>query len=55
MKIHCNKCGKYLGEVRDATLRNGIVYTCAVCAKPKSPHKSEMPDFLSGLFKGNIK
>ena len=32
MKIEC-ACGKYLGEIRDAKLRNGIVYQCAECAK----------------------
>lgn len=30
-KINC-KCGKYLGEIKDARLARGIVYQCATCA-----------------------
>lgn len=41
-KIHCEKCHKYLGEIRDATLRKGIVYTCSECAKPKYDFASEL-------------
>jgi predicted SprT family Zn-dependent metalloprotease len=31
MKINCQKCKKHLGEIRDATLRKGIVYLCREC------------------------
>jgi len=31
MKIFCNKCKKYLGVIREATLRKGIVYLCKEC------------------------
>lgn len=63
MKIHCDECMKYLGEIRDAKLRNGIVYQCAECAKQarqasaylrmqKASRKGDdMPDFLRGLFR----
>lgn len=40
-KLHCNNCHKYLGEIRDATLRKGIVYTCEDCAKPEYDFASE--------------
>jgi len=29
--IECETCHKHLGEVRDATLRNGIVHLCSSC------------------------
>jgi len=35
MKIYCYICKKYMGEIRDATLRKGTKYLCPECAKPK--------------------
>jgi len=32
MKIYCKHCGKYLGEIRDATLRKGVVFICKECS-----------------------
>lgn len=49
MKIYCAGCNKYLGEIRDATLRKNIVHLCSNCetkrkasdlaerTRPKSP------------------
>jgi phage FluMu protein Com len=52
LNLHCDKCGKYMGEVRDAKLRTGMVVYCAPCnellRKPASP--ASIPDFMSGLF-----
>jgi hypothetical protein len=31
MKIRCSKCGKCLGEIRDGTLRRGVVHLCGEC------------------------
>jgi len=54
VKIQCYKCGKTLGEIRDATLRKHIYHVCYYCAandeKPKKP-SYEMPDFLREIFK----
>ena len=30
-RIFCKGCGKYLGEIRDATLRKEITYLCSSC------------------------
>ena len=30
-RIFCKGCGKYLGEIRDAKLRKGMVYLCQNC------------------------
>lgn len=31
MKINCEKCKKDLGEIRDGSLRKGMVYLCKEC------------------------
>ena len=33
--IYCEDCRKYLGEIREATLRTGIIYLCAPCNKKR--------------------
>ena len=30
-KIYCKPCGKYLGEIRNATLHKKIVFLCDKC------------------------
>ena len=30
-RIFCEGCKQYMGEIRDATLRKGIVYLCTRC------------------------
>jgi protein-arginine kinase activator protein McsA len=35
MKIYCHICHRYMGEIRDGTIRKGTKYVCAECAKPK--------------------
>ena len=30
-RIFCKGCSKYLGEIRDATLRKGIIHLCSLC------------------------
>lgn len=60
MKINCIGCGVYLGEIRDGTLKIGIVYLCSkcnimriasdLCKKPK--YDPEGIDFFKDLFKG---
>ena len=44
MKIYCHKCKKYLGEIRDATIRKGIVYLCRDC------YADGDMDFLRGFM-----
>jgi len=50
-KIHCRKCGAYLGEIRDATIRKGTEYICPECCKPK---KADLPPGFEKLFGGII-
>ena len=30
-KIHCKHCNKFMGELRDASIRNGMVVYCKEC------------------------
>lgn len=48
-KIHCHLCGKYLGDIRDATLRKGTKYICEECTKPV---KLDLPPGFERLFGG---
>jgi hypothetical protein len=54
--INCKKCRKYLGEIRDATLRKGIVYMCEQCSRPepqwKEPQRQEddVLKFMKGFM-----
>lgn len=65
-KIHCKTCGKYLGEIRNATLSKYLVTVCDSCHKANSRQRAKdfmdnhdrgtyntsAPDFMSDLFKG---
>ena len=50
-EIRCHKCGLYLGEIRDATLRKGIKYTCASCVTGNAKRKKETDDLLPPEFR----
>jgi len=58
MKLKCIKCGKYLGEIRDANLRKNITHLCKECTailiKPKQK-KEEVNDFFNEFFKDMFK
>lgn len=55
------KCGKHMGILRDAKIRNGMVVYCAECnaemwrklarADCYIPCDADMPDFLKGIFR----
>jgi transposase-like protein len=47
MKIYCHICNRYMGEIRDGTIRKGTKYVCAECAKPKQDEF----DFVAELKK----
>jgi transposase-like protein len=32
MKIYCHICNRYMGEIRDGTIRKGTKYVCGECA-----------------------
>ena len=57
--VYCNKCGSYLGEIRDAKLKKGMTFACGVCptATPKEKVKrtgdSAVDDLMKifGMFK----
>ena len=54
MDIRCYKCGLYLGEIRDATLRKNIWHICEGCARPKKKDcdlPKEFKDLFGGAFK----
>ena len=47
--LYCQDCRKYMGEIRDASLRKGLVVLCQACAiKPPTP--SDVPDFLRSIM-----
>lgn len=56
--ISCCKCGKHMGEIRDATLRKGWAIVCAMCMPHKSgsahkPVESEVVNDLMSILNGN--
>lgn len=52
-KIECDKCHKHLGEIRDATLRKGIVFICAECKSENNIYSGikDIGDMLKGFGK----
>lgn len=36
-RIHCIKCDKYVGTIRDATLMKGIHFLCPTCGEVPKP------------------
>ena len=54
MKIYCNGCGVYLGEIRDAKLRKNIVHLCKDCFSTyrlkMTPKTNDVPDFLKDIL-----
>lgn len=57
-KIYC-VCGKYMGEIRDATLRKGLMYLCPTCDKKRRaaevaerfrPQSNPVGDFMEAVF-----
>jgi hypothetical protein len=48
MKIHCNKCGFYLGEVlAGSNLHKGIIYLCTECMSEYDTYKG-IADYKHG-------
>jgi hypothetical protein len=58
-QIACAKCSTYLGVIRDAMLRKGIVYLCNVCGAkpkpPKTPNAADVFNFLHNAMNENKK
>ena len=45
MKIYCNRCNKYLGNIKTgSSLRKGIVYLCTECNQAARIAESVMKD-----------
>jgi late competence protein required for DNA uptake (superfamily II DNA/RNA helicase) len=56
-KIYCNKCGCYVGEIRDAKLMVGITYMCRDCSVIRQASSSMFDtdmfgDLFDDIFKG---
>ncbi len=57
-RIFCKGCSNYLGEIRDATLRKGIVHLCSLCETKrlasdlaqKTRGGVDLPDFFNDIF-----
>lgn len=58
-KIYCAGCDTYLGVVRDAKLRKGVVFLCKNCEikrvalelQRKTKPSVDMGDLFGGIFK----
>lgn len=56
--IHCNGCGAYLGEIRDARLRKDMVCYCQLCATEResrpqaNPYSGPMGELFRKAFGG---
>jgi hypothetical protein len=55
MKVNCDKCGVYCGEVRDATLRKGWKIICQSCSEDMKRKAESDYDYLSSVFFGEKK
>jgi len=64
-KIYCQKCKKYLGEIRDAKLRKDIAFLCKDCetqrmalelrfSKTTNSKKGGLEDLLKDFDLGDI-
>lgn len=51
--IYCNKCGCYLGVIRDAKLKKGMTFACGVCptAKPREKFSKSGDTAVDDLLK----
>ena len=54
-ELHCYKCGGYLGEVRDATLKKDMYHVCGKCVRIEHAARSARQqydgnDFLESIF-----
>lgn len=50
-QIHCKKCSCYLGEIRDAKLKKGIVNICGKCYDEKIEKPINYDSDFGGIFK----
>lgn len=54
-EIFCAKCGKYMGEIRDATLRKGAITYCLPCDNRRQgvlQQTDNNSDVMSNFFDG---
>ncbi|MDD4242788.1 MAG: hypothetical protein PHG08_00615 [Bacilli bacterium] len=49
-QIFCQKCGRYVGTIRDAKLIKGLRFICPACDEEYAQY---VPDDLAGIF-GNL-
>lgn len=55
LRLFCERCRAYQGEIRDATLRKDLVFLCGACdtkrkAVELSAKADPIKDFLGGIF-----
>ena len=59
--LFCAGCHIYMGEVRSATLKKGMVVLCEVCetkrkasdlASKTSPRGMDIPEFMRDIMRG---
>jgi len=51
-KIYCYKCQRYLGEIRDATLKIGTLFLCPICYNKEKTVAYDLPSGFDSLFGG---
>ena len=54
-KIYCQDCKAYLGEIREATLKKGMVFLCRNCELKRRVSKADIGNFLDKLMDGRLK
>ena len=53
-KIYCYKCQCFLGDIRDATLKKGVLFLCPVCFNKERTKDYDLPKGFEDLFGGII-
>ena len=60
--IYCKGCNIYLGEIRDAKLKKGIVYLCSDCDTKRvasdmvnKPNNNSYDNIFGDIFGGGFK
>jgi RNase P subunit RPR2 len=50
MKLYCKECGKLVMDIRDASVRNGVVCYCKECDPYARNRSNDIPEIFQSIF-----